>query len=266
MESVKEIFNNLIQNRFVDSAIIIILSFLLYRIFHRIIKNAERASEANHLISNKSKTYFKLVISILRYVFIIVTILIVLQINSVDVSSMLAGVGIASVIIGLAVQDALKDIIRGMNLISDNYFSIGDYIKFGEVEGKVLEVGLRTTKVQDIKSGSVMSIANRNIEQAGVVTDWLYLSVPMPYEVPVERAEQVVAEIASAMNENDNVSECEYKGVSELEGSSVQYLLAIHTKAEFKLQVKRDTLRTILVTLEKHHIEVPYQQIDVHQK
>lgn len=266
MENWREAIKSLMENKIITSLVVILISFLLYRIFHKIIMNGEKNSRINQAISKKSKTYFQFIINILRYVFVIVTILIILQINGIDVSSMLAGVGIASVIIGLAVQDALKDIIRGMNLISDNYFSIGDYIKYDNVEGKVLEIGLRTTKVQDIKTGTIMSIANRNIEQVGVITDWLFLSVPMPYEVTLEKAESIVETIAAIMREHDNVLECENKGVSELADSSIQYLLGMRCKPEYKLQVKRETFRTILEVLEKNNISVPYPQMDVHNK
>ena len=128
METFKEVVENFMQNKLVASIIIVIFSYLIYRIFHRIIKDGEKKSELKNNVSNKSKTYFKLMISIIRYVFIIVTILVILQINGINVSSMLAGLGILSVIIGLAVQDALKDIIRGASILSDNYFQVGDIV------------------------------------------------------------------------------------------------------------------------------------------
>ena len=266
MENLKEAVTNLMQNQLFHSVVIILVSFFIYRVIHKIIMNGEKNSKINETISKRSKTYFKMIINILRYVFIVITILIVLQTNGVDVSSMLAGVGIASVIIGLAVQDALKDIIRGMNIISDNYFSIGDYVKFGEIEGKVVEIGLRTTKISDIKSGTIVSIANRNIEQAGVYGDWIYITIPMPYEVSIEKAEETIGEIMQELEAQEEISECSYKGVSSLDDSCIQYLLGIHSKAEVRYQVKRDSLRIVLLVMARHQIEVPYQQIDIHQK
>ena len=128
------------QNKLVESAIVILASLLIYTIVHRIIVRGEKRA---HGLKNlgRSRTYIRLILSIVRYVFIIITILTLLQVNGVDVSSILAGLGLAGVIVGLAVQDALKDIIRGFSIVSDHYFSVGDVIKYNDQqEGTVLEI------------------------------------------------------------------------------------------------------------------------------
>ena len=265
MEQIKDFFEKAMQNKLIDTIIVIVVSFLIYRIFHRIITKGEKNSKLNKSISNKGKTYFKMILNIIRYVFIIITTLVVLQINGVDVSSMLAGVGIVSVILGLAVQDALKDIIRGISIISDNYFSVGDVIRYNGIEGKVIEVGLKTTKVQETMGG-IVSIANRNIEQIEIISDLLLIKIPMPYEVPLNEAERIVQDIVKVVETNEGVKQCEYKGVQELADSSINYSMFIHCNIDSRFQVKRDALRAILQEFEKNGISVPYNQIDVHNK
>lgn len=265
MEEIKDFFTNLLQNKLVDSIIVIIISYLIYRIFHRIVMKGEKNSRINKSITNKGKTYFKMILNIIRYVFVIITTLIILQINGVNVSSMLAGVGILSVIIGLAVQDALKDIIRGISILSDNYFSVGDTVRYGNIEGKVLELGLKTTKIQE-NMGGIISIANRNIEQVEIISDMLLVYIPMPYEVPVEEAERVIGNIVETASKIKDIKSCEYVGVSELADSSIKYLMIMHCKIESRFQVKRDALKVILQEMAKNNISVPYNQIDVHNK
>ena len=55
-----------------------------------------------------------------------------------------AGLGILGVIFGLAIQDWLKDIIRGSSILSDNYFAVGDVVKYKDIEGKVLVIEIKT--------------------------------------------------------------------------------------------------------------------------
>ena len=265
MEEIKDFVSNLMKNNLVDSIIVIIISYLIYLIFHRIVIKGEKNSRLNKSITKKGKTYFKMILNIIRYVFVIITTLIVLQINGVNVSSMLAGVGILGVIIGLAVQDALKDIIRGISILSDNYFSVGDTIRYGNIEGKVLELGLKTTKVQETMGG-IISIANRNIEQVEIISDLLMIYIPMPYEVPVETADKVIGNIVEVTSKIKDIKSCEYVGVSELADSCIKYLMLIHCKIDNRFQVKRDTLKVILKELEKNDISVPYNQIDIHNK
>ena len=111
----------------------------------------------------------------------IVVVLMLLQVNGVNVSSMLAGVGIISAIVGLSIQDALKDIIRGFTIVSDEYFKVGDIIKYKEITGKVSMIGIRSTKMYDIKTGNEITIANRNIEQVEKISKELYVRINFPY-------------------------------------------------------------------------------------
>ena len=179
---------------------------------------------------------------------------------------MLAGVGIVGIIVGLAIQDALKDIIRGFSIISEEYFSIGDVVTYNNITGKVLSLGFKTTKIQDIATENIVSIANRNIEQIQIVSNSLYVNFPMPYEVSVDKAEKIVNEILSSLQEINDIETAEYKGVAELADSSIKYLLKITCPPERKLQIRRDTLRCILQIMAKNNIEIPYNKIDVHQK
>ena len=229
-----------------------------------IVKKASNG-KIKFMISNKSETYLKLISSIIRYIFIIVTLLIVLQINNVNVSGMLAGVGIVSVVIGLAIQDALKDIIRGFSILSDDYFSVGDVIKYNDIEGKVLVIGLKTTKVKNIINQNVVSIANRNIEKVEIVSTQLDIEVPLSYELSKSEAEKVLDECISNIKSKNKV-DAEYKGINKLDSSSINYLIRIQCNPAVKPQIKRDSICIIVETLEKNNIEIPYTQIDIHNK
>ena len=179
---------------------------------------------------------------------------------------MLAGVGIISVIIGFAVQDVLKDIIKGFNIIADKYFQVGDVVKYGEIEGKVLAIGLKTTKIEDVRSFNTISIANRNIEQIEVVSNSIDVFIPVPYEVSLEDAEKAMADIVGLVKQMENVDDCNYRGVSELADSSIKYMINTRCNPLLKVQMRRNVIRCVLLGLRENNIQVPYNQIDVHTK
>ena len=266
MEEIKKIFENVHYEQIIHSVIILIVSIIIYKAISYILKKSEKQDRVKLFTSKKSKTYLKLTRSIIRYIFLVITILIILQVNGVDVTSVLAGVGILGAIFGLAIQDWLKDVIRGSTILSDNYFSVGDIVKYKEYEGKVLVIGLKTTKIQDIKTGHVISIANRNIEEVELISNLIYINVPMPYELAVEKAEECVTKIVDNIIKLENVNGCRYLGVNELADSSIKYLIEVNCSPAFKLQVRRNTLKEILAEMEKEGISVPYTQIDVHNK
>ena len=253
------------QNKLVESCIVIVASVIIYSIVHHFVVRSER--KTSHVKLGRGRTYFRLILSAVRYVFIILTILAVLQVNGVDVSSILAGLGLVGVIIGLAVQDALKDIIRGISIISDHYFSVGDVIKFNnDQEGIVTEIGLRSTKLKSITNGCTVTVANREIQQAERCSNNIAFKLPLPYDLKLSKAEAILSEIVDEIKQLENVTDASYLGVSELGDSAIEYLISVKTKAELRRKTRRNSLRTALAVLEKHHISIPYPQLDVHRK
>lgn len=266
MENIINFFKSLWHTQIISSIVIVIVSIAIYKCISYFLLKSEKKDNFKLFTGKRSKTYLKLIRSLIRYVFIAVTVLILLQVNGIDVSSVLAGVGILGVVFGLAIQDWLKDIIRGSSILSDNYFSVGDIVKYKDIEGKVLVIGLKSTKIQELKTGNIKSIANRNIEEIDVVSNLVYINIPMPYEVPLEKAESVINEIVCAIKNNNNVTNCRYIGVNDLGDSSIKYCIEITCNSLYKLQVRRDALRSILVEMENNSVEVPYMQIDIHNK
>ncbi len=83
-----------------------------------------------------------------KVVFTIVSLMWVLHIWEINITPYLAGVGLSGIVLGLALQDSLKNILGGINLMMDKTYQIGDKIKLesGEI-GKIHDIGLRTTKL-----------------------------------------------------------------------------------------------------------------------
>ena len=264
MKDYLEFMSGALHSKIVNSIVVIILSFLIYRVISFLLSDKNKGIKL--FTSNRSKTYLRLIRSVIRYLFIIITILILLQINGINVSSMLAGVGIAGVIFGFAIQDLLKDIIKGFDIISDQYFQVGDIIKYKDMEGKVIAIGLKCTKIKDIKTSNIVSISNRNIEQVEVVADFIDVMIPLPYELKISKAEVIINEIVNEVKKLELVINSEYKGVSKLDESSINYHLRVNCNPINKLQANRDVLGIVLLVLEKHNISIPYKQIDIHNR
>lgn len=264
MKNYLDIINTIIQNKFFMSACVIVISLIFYKIIYVLITKSENKS--NKKLSKDKRTYTTLIKNFLKYAVALIVILVLLQINGVDVSSMMAGLGILSIVIGFIVQDAFKDIIRGMDILSDNYFSVGDIVKYKDIEGKVLMLGLKTTKIEDIRTFNIISIANRNIEQIELVSNSIDITLPLPYELSINKAEKIIKDIFIQLEKDERVIEYKYKGINNFGESSIDYFLNIRCKPIEKVQLRRDALRVIMLTLEKNNIQIPYKQLDVHYK
>lgn len=257
----QEFLNHVNWNNIVSSAITVLVAIVLYNVVKIPFKRAFKRNK-----SQERNTIMTMFGSFIRIIYISLVLLIVLQINGVDVTGLLAGVGVASVAIGLAIQDTLKDIIRGVSLVSEDYFKMGDYITIGDYSGTVVYSGVRSTKLKDPLTGDIISIANRNIEKVKVAKTNLSLNIPLPYELKLEKAEAIMNEIAESCKGLENVELSEYRGVNKLGDSAIEYRLFVKCVQGKRITVKRQVLRQVLTVTEKHKVSIPYQQIDIHKK
>ncbi|MBR3270082.1 mechanosensitive ion channel [Candidatus Saccharibacteria bacterium] len=221
----------------------------------------------NKRISEKRrKTYGRMVKSLVCTILVVIIVLIILQFFGINVASILASVGIASIIIGFALQDALKDIIRGVEIITGNYYEIGDIIKFGDNLGEVLSITLRTTRIQDINTMNIVSIANRNIDKVEVDTGYIYIPVPLPLNLKVEKADEVMKEIVKKLQKTELVTSADYQGLTAINDSSLNYQVVVTCEPINRLQARRNCLHSIIEVLEENRITIPHDQLDVHTK
>ena len=263
----KNIIVEYISKEIIISLIVVLIGLVVYAFSKKIINKLLEKNQSNNKITKKKKTYIKLFDSIIKYIILIAVLIIVLQVNGINVTSIIAGLGLVSVIAGFALQDALKDVIMGVNIIIDNYYSVGDVLKLDDTEGKVMEIGLKTTKLLDINNGNILVIANREINKALSLSTQFDIDIPLPYEEKLEDMEKIIAEIIVNISKLSNVKNVEYRGVNEFSDSAIMYKIRLYgTKVETNPQLKRDANGIIKLELDKNNISIPYTQIDVHQK
>lgn len=118
----------------------------------------------------------------------------VLQNLSVDVGSLLAGVGLGGLAFALAAKDTVANFFGSVMIFIDKPFQIGDWIVIGGVEGTVEEVGFRTTRVRTFYNSLVTvpnaSITNTNVDNYGMRKYRRYMTtLGLSYDTPVPKVE-----------------------------------------------------------------------------
>ena len=248
------------------SLLTIALAVIIYMVFNLLfVKKLEKKSY-RLFKSKNSNTYVKLFKSINRYLFIIVLIFILLKINGVNISSMVTGVGVLGIIFGFAIQDALKDIIKGFDIITDSYYKVGDVVGIDKYTGVVIAIGIKTTKIEDIFEKNIISISNRNIEKVEVLSHMVNIDIPLPYELKLKEAEKTIDYIINNIKKIDKVENVEYRGVNDFAESNIKYQIKVYCPPIDKVQIRRNSLTCILKCLEEKNIHIPFNQIDIHQK
>lgn len=211
----------------------------------------------------KRRTVTNLFQNIIKYFILVVAVLIILNIYGVNVGAMVASLGIAATIIGLALQDTFKDIINGISIITENYFIVGDIVQYKTFTGEIVEFGLKSTKIKSY-NGEIMVISNRNIleitnlSQAEQVVS---IDIAITYEQSPQTIEKIINKyILPKIEKVDNVNQgsAKYLGINEIAATHYKYLIQFSCKRDKHLQAKRDANGIILEELAKQNISTKY--------
>nr|MCR4910973.1 mechanosensitive ion channel family protein [Bacilli bacterium] len=135
----------------------------------------------------RSKTIGSLIKSLIKYIIVIVSIGFILSAWGVDVASIIAGLGIVTLIIGLGCQSLISDIVSGLFVVFDDFFDVGDIVVIDGFRGTISEIGLRSTKLTDW-AGNIKAINNSQIT---TVTNLSRLATSIAITFYVDREEDI---------------------------------------------------------------------------
>ncbi len=265
LKEIESIFLKINNNKLYISAIITVIGIIIYQIIKRTINKILERDKKRNKLDKKGRTIVKLFTNIIKYVIILIVAVLILQIYGVNVNSLVAGLGLVSVIAGLAIQDPLKDIITGVNIITDDYFALGDVVKIDDIEGKVIYLGVRTTKIKDIANGNILVLANRNINKALKISEELYIDIPLSYEDETEKIAKILSKVCNNIQKQEDVIEAKYLGIGSFEDSAINYKLQINCKPETKITIRRNVYNMVKLELDKNGISIPYPQLTIHR-
>lgn len=113
------------------------------------------------------------------------------------VTSIIAGLGIGGLAIGLAAQDSIKNFFGSLSLLADKPFEMGDRVKVGDIDGMIESVGLRSTRIRTLIGHLVTipngDLANRTIENIAR-RPFLFrkMNITVTYDTPPEKVQRAI--------------------------------------------------------------------------
>ena len=221
--------------------------------------------------NHRARTILTLASSIVRYIAVIGIIIAILSLLSVDMPTILAGIGVIALIIGFGAESLITDVVTGFFILMDNQYNVGDIIEVGGFRGTVSEIGIRTTSLTDtggnvkiINNSDMKNILNRSDNSSKAVADF-----SIPYEtdiVPLE--EKIPAMLEDIYNRHTDVfkSVPRYLGVQALSSSSVDLRFVAEVGEADIYSGARILNHDLFVGFRKLGVECPFPQVDVHNK
>ncbi len=255
----EKIIEFFLSKEFYGPIIIIILSIVVYNLLVAILEKAQIIGRTE-LDKKRRKTIIILICNIIKYLISLIAIVLILNIYGINTTSLVTGLGIAGVVVGLALQDALKDIIGGINIIMDNYYVVGDIIKYNNFEGTVISFGLKTTKVK-AENGEVLIVANRNISaiiNLSQKQSVLIFEIPTDSESNEKDIKKIIEKIITDISKYPYIDSKEsmYLGIENIKSTGIVYSFKIKCEQGKEKELKREVYAKIKELYQKNNIRI----------
>ena len=221
-------------------------------------------------VTGMSRSAQEMVSVIVRYSFIFIGIIVLLQVWGLDLSSLTILASALGVGIGFGFQDIAKNFGSGLILLLERPIQVGDFIELGEHQGIVERVGARSTLIKTLDGISIIIPNSRFLEEE--LMNWdhenpvsgLRLPVGVAYGSDVEAVRTALTDIAKA---NPDIlpkpaPQVLFKGFGD---SSLDFELRVWTsKPSKQMIIKSNLFFQIEAILRKRNIEIPFPQRDLH--
>jgi len=169
-----------------------------------------------------SKASIKTLSVLVKIVLWSLGLLLVLSNLGVNVTSLIAGLGIGGIAVALAIQNILADIFASFSILIDKPFEVGDFIIVGSDMGTVEKIGIKTSHIRTL-DGQQLIISNKELTEARVQNfkrlekRRALLNLGVIYETDREKLQKIpgmIKEIVSSVGETE-FDRCHFKSFGD---------------------------------------------------
>ncbi len=248
----------------ISSGIILIILFVALALNRLVLGKYDKNKDFS---KRKKATVAKLLKSIVKVILVFIGVIAILAQWGIDLGPIIAGAGIIGLAVGFGAQTLVKDLIAGISIVFDNQYDVGDVVEIKGFKGRVIEVGIRSTRIINWK-GDVAIFSNGIIDNATNFSknpSTAIVEVGVAYE---ENISEVIALLDDRLrNMKDEFPQIiegpNVMGVISLGASGVNIRIISKTLAEEHYAVERAITKFVKEVFDENNIEIPYNHLVV---
>lgn len=170
----------------------------------------EKDEDGDGLVDPNAATASSMVTLLARIALWCLGFLFVLSNLGIEITSLIAGLGIGGIAVAFALQGILSDLFSSFSIYFDKPFRIGDFIVVGDDAGTVERIGVKTTRIRTLQ-GEELVIANGELTSARVQNykrmqeRRIAFTLGITYETKAEKVRKVPELIKGAVEEVEHV-------------------------------------------------------------
>ncbi|MEX0823415.1 MAG: mechanosensitive ion channel domain-containing protein [Balneolaceae bacterium] len=207
-----------------------------------------------------------------QYIIVSIGVLISFQFVGIDLSSLAVIFGLLSVGIGFGLQNITSNFISGLIVLFERPISVGDRVSVGGVEGDVIEINIRATKIRTLNNISII-VPNSEFVASNVInyshgdsTYRLDLSVGVSYNSDLDVVLKALQEVIDENNEILSYPESQIH-LTEFGDSSWNMQIRVWIPDVKRYPITRNEINQAIVhKFREREIEIPFPQRDLHMR
>ena len=199
-------------NTLIDAMIVFNLFWAIYALIHALRGAVYHFTERfNPELAHEMGNF---ILTIIRGIVLFTGLGAVLQVWGINVAGLVAGLGIGGLAFALAAKDTAANLFGSIALLLDKSIRIGEWIKIGDVEGTVEDIGMRTTKIRAFGKALItlpnQVIANspiQNFSRRGVRR--IKMTLGLTYSTNSEQMENILTDIRTMLRSHKDIAQKE---------------------------------------------------------
>jgi small conductance mechanosensitive channel len=256
------------------SVLIAVLTILALAAAEFLGRRIARIARSTNRLREGRRQQLLTLIQALRWVaavlIITVGLLMLLSSLGVDITPLLASVGVAGLAISLGAQTLIKDIIGGLLVLIENQYVVGDSIQVGGISGQVERLTLRATYLRDVNghlhvvpNGEIRIVSNMTKEWSRALVD-----IGVAYEEDPDRVQLVLEEAAQSFVQ-DSFLKAEILETPQvlvpfnLGDWAFTARVVVKTRPGKQWEVARELRKCVLAACEREGVTLPYPRREI---
>lgn len=253
-------FNAETIDKWLRIGIILIVGLLIISVLELIVKRLlpKRFSQQRKMLINR----------FVRYTAIVILFLIIISELKINLAAIFGAAGVIGIVIGVASQTSIGNIVSGFFLISEKPFEIGDLIRIGDKSGTVYSIDLLSIKIKTLDN-LLLRIPNQTVISTEVINVTKFpirrldIDLSVAYKEDLEKVLQVIKRVVKrnpfCLDEPEPLIVFKDFGAS-----GINILLGVwFEKANF-LKVKNSLFIEIKSTFDAEGIEIPFPHVSIY--
>jgi small conductance mechanosensitive channel len=254
-------------------AIAIALNIILRKIIPRAIMAGipKVREESKEQLVTRTKTMTYAIIKVVAAIIWIIVFVMILGILELDISPLLATLGVASLGLGFAMQNIIRDYLQGFFIVMEDWYRIGDWVTISGMEGEVEKISPRRTVLREI-NGTMHVIPHSQVQFVSNQTrDWarINLYVTVAYKEEISHVYQVLNEVCKELKDDPDfgtnlTTTPSAMRVSDLGAHGVDICIRGYTKPGEQWGLTGELRKRIKNRFDQEGIEIPWPHTKIY--